>query len=308
VRSSKQDETHIVRVATDEPTAKRIAYLFAETFEPEEVAACAFESGSGWSAEIHFEREPDRKNVAELLTAAGADAASAVFETVSQKDWVALSLEGLKPVQVGPFVVHGAHDRSKVAPNQIGIEIEAALAFGTGHHGTTQGCLAAIEGFARKRRPKRVLDLGTGTGVLAIAAARRFRRPVIATDLDPVAVKTSVENARVNHAGQFIRFAKAAGVNAPLIRAGKRYDFVLANILLPTLKQLAKPVRSLLAPGAVVILSGLLASQANAAMALWRGQGLSLQSRRTIEGWSTLTLKKAPRNRRPPKVRRNSSY
>jgi ribosomal protein L11 methyltransferase len=293
VNSPRQDQTHIVRIAADEATARRIANLFAETYEPEEVAASAFESALGWSAEIHFGREPDRENVAELLTAAGADAASAVFETVSQKDWVALSLEGLKPVRVGPFVVHGAHDRTKVGSNQIGIEVEAALAFGTGHHGTTQGCLAAIENLARKHKPKRTLDLGTGTGVLAIAAARRFRRPVIATDLDPVAVNTARENARVNRAGNFIRFAKAAGANAPLIRAGKRYDFVLANILLPTLKQLAKPVQPLLAPGAIVVLSGLLASQANAAMALWRSQGLVLQSRRTIEGWSTLTLKKS---------------
>lgn len=253
VSASAQNHTHIFRLATDEATAKRIANLFAEMFDPEEAASSAFESEHGWSAEIHFAREPERKAVIELLRAAGAEPENAVFETIAQKDWVALSLEGLKPVRVGPFVVHGAHDRAKVAPNRTGIEIEAALAFGTGHHGTTQGCLAAIEDFARKRKPGRVLDLGTGTGVLAIAAARRFRRLVVATDFDPVAVNTARENARVNRAGNFIRFAKASGVNASLIRANRRYDFVLANILLPTLKQLAKPARPLLARGVVVV-------------------------------------------------------
>lgn len=293
VSASAQNHTHIFRLATDEATAKRIANLFAEMFDPEEAASSAFESEHGWSAEIHFAKEPERKAVIELLRAAGAEPENAVFETIAQKDWVALSLEGLKPVRVGPFVVHGAHDRAKVAPNRIGIEIEAALAFGTGHHGTTQGCLAAIEDFARMRKPGRVLDLGTGTGVLAIAAARRFHRKIIATDFDPVAVNTARENARVNRAGSFIRFAKAAGVNAPLIRANRRYDFVLANILLPTLKQLAKPARPLLTRGAVVILSGLLVSQAQAALVLWQAQGLRLVSRRTIEGWTTLTLKRA---------------
>lgn len=286
------DRTHIVRLAADEAIAKRIANLFAETYDPEEVAASAFETADGWSAEVHFAHEPDRAGVAELLQATGVDPASAVFETVAKKDWVALSLEGLKPVRIGPFVVHGAHDRAKVGAQQIGIEIEAALAFGTGHHGTTQGCLAAIEDYARRRRPKRTLDLGTGTGVLAIAVARRCRRPVIASDFDPVAVVTAHENARQNRAGNFIRFTKAVGTNAPLIRNNARYNFVLANILLPVLKQLARPVRPLLAPGATVVLSGLLPSQANAAADIWRAQGLTLKSRRTIDGWTTLTFRR----------------
>jgi ribosomal protein L11 methyltransferase len=285
-------ETHVLRLVTSEAVAKCIANLFAETFDPEEVAAAAFESERGWAAAIHFAQAPDRAMVMDLLRAAAGDEADrAGFETIAQKDWVAASLEGLKPVRVGPFVVHGAHDREKVGPNQIGIEIEAALAFGTGHHGTTQGCLAAIEQRSRSSKPKRTLDLGTGTGVLAIAAARRFRKPVVASDLDPVSVTTGQENARVNRAGPFIRFTKAAGTNASLIRAGGRYDFVLANILLPTLKQLARPVRSLLAPGATVVLSGLLVSQVNAAAAVWRAQGLRLVSRRTIEGWTTLTFR-----------------
>src|SRR6185295_18169939 len=123
-------------------------------------------SEQGWNVEVHFANEPDRSYVMDLLRLlAGKQALDVVFETVAQKDWVATSLERLKPVRVGRFVVHGAHDRGKIRPNQIGIEIEAALAFGTGHHGTTQGCLAALERIAKTRRPRRILDIGTGTGV-----------------------------------------------------------------------------------------------------------------------------------------------
>ena len=296
--AASQELTHIVRFAAGEAAAKRIANLFAETFDPEQVAAAAFETTEGWSAEVHFAQAPDRARVEDLLRAADVDPAGAVFETVAKQDWVALSLEGLKPVRIGPFVVHGAHDRARVGANRIGIEIEAALAFGTGHHGTTQGCLAAVEQFARRGRPKRTLDLGTGTGVLAIAVARRCRRPVIASDCDPVAVATAKENARQNRAGNFIRFTRAVGTNAPLIRNHGRYDLVLANILLPVLQQLAKPVRPLLAPGATVVLSGLLPSQANAAASIWRAQGLTLKSRGTMDGWTTLTFWRANRPRR----------
>ncbi len=194
------------------------------------------------------------------------------------------------PVRVGRFVLHGGHDREAVAPNEIGIEIEAALAFGTGHHGTTQGCLRAIERVARRRRPRRILDIGTGTGVLAIAAARVFRRPVVACDIDPVAVETARANARANRAGAFVRIVHADGTNAPAIRAGAPYDLVLANIVLGPLKLLAKPVARLLAPRASVVLSGLLPEQANAALAAWRAVGLKLVRRDTLEGWVTLTL------------------
>jgi ribosomal protein L11 methyltransferase len=280
-----------MRLATDEASAKHAASLIAETFEPETAAAAAFETEHGWNLEIHFSEEPDRPYVIDLLRiAVGELASKAVFETVAQKDWVAASLEGLKPVRVGRFVVHGAHDREKVRANQIGIEIEAALAFGTGHHGTTQGCLAAIERITRRHRSKRILDLGTGTGVLAIAVARSLRRPVVASDSDMVAVTTARENVRANRAGGFVKLARATDVNAASIRAGAPYDLVLANILLPTLKRLAYSVRPLLAPDAVVVLSGLLTSQADAVLDLWAVQGLRLQQRQTIEGWTTLTL------------------
>jgi len=285
--------TYVMRLSADEFSAKRIAHLFAETYDPETVAASAFESENGWSVEVHFVNNPDRVAVRDLLRAISADAvAAAVFETVAQKDWVLASLAGLKPVHIKRFVVHGAHDRAKVCANQIGIEIEAALAFGTGHHGTTKGCLAAIERVACRCRPKNILDLGTGTGVLAIAAARLMRCTVIAGDVDPISIATSRANVQFNHAGNFVRVSHAGGVNSPVIRAGAPYDLVIANILLPTLKRLAHPVSLLLSPGAIVILSGLLKSQVNAAFAVWQAHGLTLLHRETIEGWTTLTLRR----------------
>jgi len=207
-------------------------------------------------------------------------------------------------VPVGRFVVHGAHDRIKVAPNKIGIEIEAALAFGTGHHGTTQGCLAALERIAKTRRPRRILDIGTGTGVLSIAAARALRRPIVASEIDPVSVTVARANVEANRAGAYIRVLRAAGVNAPAMR-GRRYDLVVANILLPVLQRLAQPLRKRLARRATVVLSGLLPEQANAALAVWQAQGFKLERRDIVDGWATLTLAWRPRKKKSPEpVRR----
>jgi len=224
-----------------------------------------------------------------------AAAAAAVFSTLDKKDWVAASLEGLAPVSVGRFFVHGSHDREKVgAGSRIGIEIEAALAFGTGHHGTTKGCLAGIAAYGKRGRPRRVLDVGTGTGVLAIAAARLFHETVLASDIDNVAVRTAAANARANRAGAETVFLHATGLGSREFKARGPYDLVLANILLAPLKGLARPMRPLLAAGGRVILSGLLPGHANAALAAYRAQGLYLIRRRLIEGWVTLELAASP--------------
>ena len=284
--------TFFARFAADADAAKRAAALLAESLDAYGAAVAVLEGSQGWTVEAYFVREPDRAVVANLVrVAAGDEAAAAIeFGTLEPKDWTAASRAALAPVRVGRFVLHGGHDREAVAPNEIGMEIEAALAFGTGHHGTTQGCLRAIERTTRRRRPRRILDIGTGTGVLAIAAARVFRRPVVAGDMDPVAVETARANARANRTGALVRVVQADGTNAPSIRAGAPYDLVLANIVLGPLKLLAKPVARLLAPRATVVLSGLLPEQANAALAAWRAVGLKLSRRDTIEGWVTLTL------------------
>ena len=162
--------------------------------------------------------------------AAGDDIAQTiVFDAIAAKDWVRASLDGLPPVAAGRFIVHGQHDRAHVPPNKLGIEIEAALAFGTGHHGTTRGCLLLLDQVLRSKMPRRVLDLGSGTGVLAIAAAKALRRNVLASDIDPRAAIVARENAALNGVGNFVEFDLATGFSAPQFRARAPFDLVLAN-------------------------------------------------------------------------------
>ena len=284
-------ETTLARLTCDEATAKRLADSFSERFD--DAATAAFVGTDGrWNLEIHFETPPDRDalrlTVSQLAGAEGA--AQLIFEQVAAKDWVAASLAELKPVEAGRFTVHGAHDRARVALNRIGIEIEAALAFGTGHHGTTRGCLLALDRIRQGRRPKRVLDIGTGTGVLAITAAKSFRRPVLASDIDAEAVAIARANARLNGVSPLVECICAKGLTGLRFRQAGPFDLVFANILLPPLKALARPLRPLLAPGAYVVLSGLLAHQENAALAAYRPHGLKLVRRIPLGEWVTLVL------------------
>jgi ribosomal protein L11 methyltransferase len=289
---ARMSESHFARVDTDAAAAGRLADAFADWLG---AAVAAFEQADGgWRVEIHFESAPDQDAIRSLVRAvAGADAAAGLsFETIAATDWVATSLAGLKPVTAGRFVVHGAHDRAVAATPRIGIEIEAALAFGTGHHGTTRGCLLAFDRIFRAHRPRRILDVGTGTGVLAIAAAKILRCGVLASDLDARAVAVARGNAQINHAAPQIEFLHGPGVALRRIRERAPYDLVFANILLGPLRLLAAPIAALLAPRARVILSGLLAAQANAALAAYRAQGLSLERRLVLDGWATLVLRR----------------
>jgi len=309
--------TVVARLSSDASTAQKIADALAESFEAEQFAASAFEEAPGrWSLAIHFRQRPDEAAVRALIaSAAGSAAAHAlVFETLAPTDWVRKSLEGLAPVEAGRFVVHGAHDRARVRANRIGIEIEAALAFGTGHHGTTRGCLLALDRIVKGRRrqhdksvgataPRKrrrraiVLDIGTGTGVLAIAAAKALRRQVIASDIDARAVTIARDNARTNRVGAAVEVIHAAGVLAMPFRARAPYNLIFANILLDPLKALATPMARLVAPDGQVVLSGLLTAQAGAALASYRARGLALARRVTLEGWATLTLARPARRR-----------
>jgi len=192
----------------------------------------------------------------------------------------------------GRFVVHGSHDRDRVAPNKLAIEIEAALAFGTGHHGTTRGCLLLLDHVLKSSRPRSLLDLGTGTGVLGIAAAKALHRAVLASDIDPPSVRVAAENATLNHVGNQVRVIRATGFAAPDFARCGPFDLVLANILANPLRQLAGPMARHLAPGARVILSGLLTHQAPAVIAAYRARGLVPLRHLRIEGWSSLLLRK----------------
>jgi ribosomal protein L11 methyltransferase len=284
-------ETTIARLTCDEATAKRLADSFSERFDA--VATGAFEGTDGrWNLEIHFESPPDEDQVRLTLSQiAGADSAAGLtFERIATRDWVAASLAGLKPVEAGRFTVHGAHDRARVAPNRIGIEIEAALAFGTGHHGTTRGCLLALDWIAKTKRPRRVLDIGTGTGVLAIAAAKALRHRALASDIDAEAVAIARTNARLNGVSPLVECIGAKGLTGLRFRQAGWFDLVFANILLAPLKALAGPLRPRLARGAHVVLSGLLAEQENAALAAYRPHGLRLVRRIPLGEWVTLVL------------------
>jgi ribosomal protein L11 methyltransferase len=294
--------TTVARLTCDESTARRLASYLSETLDSEDAACAAFEGDDGrWQLAVHFRATPDESGLRELVRiAAGETAANALsLEPIADADWVAQSLAGLKPVHAGRFVIHGAHDRARPKQNDIGIEIEAALAFGTGHHGTTHGCLLALTGLAKRRRSRRVLDIGTGTGVLAMAAARLFRTHIVASDIDPVAVRAAKSNAGLNRAAPLITVARAAGTGAPVIKSAAPYDLIFANILLAPLTRLAVPLRKLMAPGARIVLSGLLPVHANAALAIYRAQGLILERRIQLEGWATLVLRRAPKQNRP---------
>ena len=293
---------HVMRLVTEEEIARQIADLVVETFDPAETAAAAFELEANtrdwnigpWVVEVYFGEAPDEDNVRDLIArVCGHElAAQATFGRVAEQDWVKSALEGLTPVRAGRFLVHGSHDRGRTRNHEIALEIEAALAFGTGHHGTTRGCLLALDDLAKRRRFRNVLDLGTGSGVLAIAAAKAFHTRVIGTDIDRIAVIAAASNARLNRAGPMVTLAHATGTKAPAIGARAPYDLIFANILMAPLLRLAVALSDLAAPHGRVVLSGLLPAHANAILAIYRAQGLVLVRRFPLEGWMTLVLKR----------------
>jgi ribosomal protein L11 methyltransferase len=289
------DASYQAGVATSEARARHILDALSESFDSSDVVVAASEERDGvWTVSLHFRDPPNETAVRALVgLAAGPETANAlVFGSVTASDWVRASLQGLTPVEAGRFIVHGAHDRARVHQNRIGIEIEAAQAFGTGHHGTTRGCLLALDRLARCRRNRHgsILDLGTGSGVLAIAAARALRWPVLATDNDPRAVRAARANARLNRAGTLVEVIRADGFKAGPLRARAPFCLILANILLGPLKRMAAPMARVAAANGYIILSGLLAAQAGAALAAYRAQGLVLQHRIHLDGWVTLVL------------------
>jgi ribosomal protein L11 methyltransferase len=301
----------VLELSTSGEQARALTELLGEIFDPTETAISAFEVEDGvttlsmnipWKVEIYFATAPDEDAVRDLLRPIVGDLVDKTpFTTVNSKDWVANSLEGLKPVRAGRVLVHGAHDRRVVRPNDVAIEIEAALAFGTGHHGTTAGCLLALNAELKKRRPRHGIDIGTGTGILGLALAKQIKRKVVAGDIDAVAVEVSAHNARLNHAPNALDLYVAPGLrHAKAWRPG-HFDFVFANILAGPLKRLAPSIARVLSANGTLILSGLLAMDVAGIVSTYRHQGVYLASHSLREGWATLVMKKggaAPRLRR----------
>lgn len=287
--------SHVLRLTCDERRARAVADIIVETFDPTETAAAAFEEDNGayWAVEIYFAAAPDEESIRDLIAAVSdvETGQKAQFSQIAKQDWVQNALSGLKPVRAGRILVHGAHDRAHRRPNDIGVEIEAALAFGTGHHGTTLGCLRALDQILKRRRPRHILDVGTGTGVLAIAAARLLRQTVACGDIDLVAVDTARVNAQSNGARAFVRPVLAAGLRHPSLIG--QYDLIFVNILAKPLRLLAPAIAQAASFDAELVLSGLLGRDVAGVLAAYRAQNFFLAQRSDIDGWATLRLSRS---------------
>lgn len=282
-------------VTTTEKQAAAVLEVLTMVFGEEDYAIATMELDEKrdiWEASVYMMADEEAEVKARLEKALEADFAhlSIEREVLPNIDWIAKSLEGLAPVRAGRFVVHGSHDRDKVKTGEIAIEIDAGQAFGTGHHGTTAGCLEMLASVARTRRVRNVLDLGTGSGVLAIAAWKLLHVPVLATDIDPVATRVAAENARRNGVVTGLDFATAPGFHSTAFSANGPFDLVIANILARPLMKMAPQLVANLAPGGSVILSGILAEQRWKVLAAYNGQ--RLRHVRTIwrNGWVTIHL------------------
>jgi ribosomal protein L11 methyltransferase len=282
-------------ITTTEKQAEIALSLMSDAFEDEGYAIATMEideKNDVWEASVYMFREDEAAVHARFAALLAKDFPDAEIarEELPDIDWIAKSLEGLKPVRAARFVVHGSHDRGKPRPGEIAIEIDAGQAFGTGHHGTTAGCLEVISDVMRSRRVRRVLDLGTGSGVLAIAARKLAPVSVLATDIDPVAIRVARENVRLNGIASGVALETAPGFHSTAFGRHGPFDLIIANILARPLMRMAPQLAARLAPGGDVILSGILASQRWKVLAAYNGAGL--RHVRTIwrEGWVTIHL------------------
>ena len=289
----------LVLATADHGQAQRTAAALVELIEPaadavaifEQAGAVAGDAPAGWRVDAYFLAEPDVDAIsAAIASLTGTAPPPLVLETVPDENWVTLSQAALPPVTGGRFTVLGSHDRARVPRGPHALVIDAGEAFGTAHHATTLGCLIAIDRVTRRGRFRRVLDLGCGSGVLAIAAQRAMpRAKVYASDIDPVAVAVARANARINGAPS-ICTSVSDGVPRPSGQSGGSYDLVIANILARPLIALAQPIALCLEPGGVLVLSGLLTTQAREVLAAYLARGFKLVRHQPIAGWSTLQL------------------
>jgi ribosomal protein L11 methyltransferase len=291
----------LVLSTVDRDEAQLTATALAELIEPPADAVAIFElpgetadaAPVGWRIDAYFIERPDADAIAGQIAAlTGQTSPLLCLESVPDETWVTLSQAALPPVSAGRFTILGSHDRHRVVRGPWSILIDAGEAFGTAHHATTLGCLLAIDHLSRRKSCRDVLDLGCGTGVLAIAAARAMPRArILASDIDPIAVEVARANARANAATR-IGCRIADGVPRPSSGRRARYDLLIANILARPLVMLAGAISASVATGGTLILSGLLTSQAREVKAAYLARGFHLRRHERIAGWSTLTLVK----------------
>jgi ribosomal protein L11 methyltransferase len=293
--------TYVASIEAPADVAGSIAAALEAAEMPAAVAVTLFECGPGRiEVSAHYDEEPAREQLIQLMegAAAGGGVGALRIEALAAKNWVAEAESLRGPVRAGRFLVHGRHDRGKVPPGRFTLEIDAGLAFGTAHHATTRGCLIALDRLLKRERPAQVLDIGTGTGILAIAAAKALDGPVIASDMDPVAVAVAAENASRNGVRPRILVVKAEGLAHPALRRAKA-DILFANILLGPLLELAPAFARALRPGGGCVLSGILDTQARQVEARFRALGFRLDSRILLGGWTTLLLRRGSTSKAP---------
>ena len=265
-----------------------------EELEPAPTGVGVFEVEDGkgiWEVGGYFLDQPNDIDLALLSAAFGAG--TFVVSEVPDQDWVAKVRRELPPVEAGRFFVYGSHDAALLPKGRIGLLIEAAMAFGTGHHGTTLGCLRAYDWLLDDGQTfNNVLDLGCGTAVLAMSAARMGATNVLASDIDPVAVEVAVANVKANGLVGRVDCVESIGFDSPVVRAGAPFDLIFANILKGPLIELAPDMAAHLTAGGMAILSGLLVEQADDILEVYRAQGLALEAREDLGEWSALTLRR----------------
>jgi len=275
----------------------RLADLISEMdeFDPPAVSIHESPDPTIWTLQAYYEEQPDLERIERHLARNASPLPPLLLEKTPDEDWVALVQSGLSPIRAGRYFIHGSHDRHLAEKRAGDIEIEAGQAFGTAHHGTTKGCLLALDHLFKRRRGRhyqKVLDLGTGSGLLAIAAARSLRHKIIASDIDPISVKTAIDNATLNEVGPLLEVSEANGLAHHKIRHNSPYDLLLANILAAPLLTMAPAIKKAVKPGGHLILSGLLRTQSRAIEARYREQGFRLVRRLPLDEWMTLILQR----------------
>lgn len=243
-----------------------------------------------WYAELHYESEVEARAAADRAKENFCD--SAVVAPLPDINWVEKSLEDLPAVEAGRFVIYGSHLAPSIAAGQIPLRIDAGQAFGTGHHGTTRGCLMALCDIVKRRRPLNALDLGCGTGVLAAGLVRLAPTRILASDIDPIAVEVAKEVARDNGVLPLMKFAVGPGFQSAEVKEAGPFDLIIANILARPLVTLAPQMRQFLQPGGAVVLSGLLIEQERRVLNAYLGQGFKFENRIHLDEWSTLVLRR----------------